>query len=864
MIRPFTGLYHTLSGNIRRQYPINHHHHYLPYAKFCTQTEADLQGEKYNQLRKEPRFWSACYSDAYLIKFYLADLNMFDHRKMLFFDVGANKGYTITKWLSLWMPHLGINGIILEEFLRQKLKLKDCAIEIHAFEPQPSTYQVLTKLKRWMNTPFLHIHKVAVSNQSEIRSLRKCLAGFEQCALETTSNLSNTKYYTNTIVTTLDKFVDERNISQKIDTERFDSLVIQGCGEYLQTILVQPKSVEIPLGETVILDCTAFNQYGEVAWCKDGHCTMGRERPLYFIPRYEVIGDKQAGINSLKIRDINLDDDGIYQCQIGRTIEAREVLSNFANLTVLIPPNQISLTYVPPGIAISGKEFKLKCEILNARPSATFTWKTPTNTHIVNISQINEPMTTNSKLLKSISIITLVADMSQHGQEITCEAAHVALNKSLTSTAIIAIDYQPVVKIVLKPTKMYEDKDYWFECTAESRPSITELVWKTNDTILQRISPMPDGRYPLHLTVTRQMHNQHLSCSALNSAGIAEDVIVLNISYSPIFKSFPSPYTLARMSDPLILSCNVDSNPPANILWTKNGEFVGGGSQYQIPEVHENDYAVYACIATVGGQFTKIVASTKVVAPGPPRFYPPQPVLASRGSEVMLKCQLEKHIELTNSFWIFKNITLINNMKYTVVPARDVKAIPRYEMGLIIHNVQKNDFGEYECHAANQYGTEYARLRLEKRSSHLLMQIAIYFTLLVLLSLILFSSYLCWHYAFQVDQKRTTLGRIRRVQTWLQSKPSMWIHNLPAAEKIPLTVYDVNSGVTRTTLDPPVDIIECYVTMMDEQKRQNFNRPLLPPPPPPPILIDRMPFCNDDQSEQIYETADPMSWHIDV
>ncbi|CAF3325035.1 unnamed protein product [Rotaria socialis] len=638
----------------------------------------------------------------------------------------------------------------------------------------------------------------------------------------------------------------------------------RGCGEYLQTILVQPKSVEVPLGKTVVLDCTVFNQYGEIAWCKDGHCTMGRERPLYFIPRYEVIGDKQAGINSLKIRDVNLDDDGIYQCQIGRTIEAREVLSNFANLTVLIPPNQISLTYVPPGIAISGKEFKLKCEVLNARPSATFTWQIPTNTHIVNISQLNEPMTTNSKLLASISIITLVADISQHGQEITCEAAHVALNKSLTSTAIIAIDYQPVVKIVLKPTKMYEDKDYWFECTAESRPPITELVWKTNDTILQRISPIPDGRYPLHLTVTRQMHNQHLSCSALNSAGIAEDVMVLNINYSPTFKSFPSPYTLARVGDLLMLSCDVDSNPPANILWTKNGEFVGGGSQYQIPEVHENDYAVYACIATVGGQFTKIVASTKVVAPGPPRFYPPQPVLASRGSEVMLKCQLEKHIELTNSFWIFKNVTLINTMKYTVVPVRDIKTIPRYEMGLIIHNVQKNDFGEYECHVTNQYGTEYARLRLEKRSSHLLMQIAIYFTLLVLLSLILFSSYLCCHHAFQVDQKRITLGRMRRVQTWLQSKPSMWIHNLTAAEKIPLTVYDVNSGVTRTTLDPPVDIIECYVTMMDEQKRQNFNRPLLPPPLPPPILIDRMPFCNDDQSEQIYETADPTSWHIDV
>lgn len=53
--------------------------------------------------------------------------------------------------------------------------------------------------------------------------------------------------------------------------------------------------------------------------------------------------------------------------------------------------------------------------------------------------------------------------------------------------------------------------------------------WKTNTTILQRMPPMFDGRYPLHVTVTREMHNQQLSCSALNSAGISEDIIMLNI-----------------------------------------------------------------------------------------------------------------------------------------------------------------------------------------------------------------------------------------------------------------------------------------------------------------------------------------------
>jgi hypothetical protein len=40
----------------------------------------------------------------------------------------------------------------------------------------------------------------------------------------------------------------------------------RGYGEYLQTILVQPKSVQVPIGATVTLDCTVFNQYGEVAW----------------------------------------------------------------------------------------------------------------------------------------------------------------------------------------------------------------------------------------------------------------------------------------------------------------------------------------------------------------------------------------------------------------------------------------------------------------------------------------------------------------------------------------------------------------------------------------------------------------------
>ena len=55
-------------------------------------------------------------------------------------------------------------------------------------------------------------------------------------------------------------------------------------------------------------------------------------------------------------------------------------------------------------------------------------------------------------------------------------------------------------------------------------------------------------------------------------------------------------------------------------------------------------------------------------------------------------------------------------MKHTIVPPRDVKTIPRYETGLIIHNVDSKDFGEYQCYITNQFGTGFAPIRLEQQS----------------------------------------------------------------------------------------------------------------------------------------------------
>ncbi|CAF3414865.1 unnamed protein product [Rotaria sp. Silwood1] len=189
------------NNNTTRKHSINNN--LSLYTQYCTMIEAKRQGEKYSLLRHHSAGWSSCYSDDYLVQLYVADLDIYNDKKMIFIDVGANKGYTIATWLSLWMPHLGINPRVLGDYLRTKINLNDCgacgdcreegflkfnsslrinkAIEIYAFEPQPKTYEILTQIKQWMNASFMYIYQTALGNQTAIGSLQKCPPGGEVC-----------------------------------------------------------------------------------------------------------------------------------------------------------------------------------------------------------------------------------------------------------------------------------------------------------------------------------------------------------------------------------------------------------------------------------------------------------------------------------------------------------------------------------------------------------------------------------------------------------------------------------------------------------------------------------------------------------
>ena len=58
------------------------------------------------------------------------------------------------------------------------------------------------------------------------------------------------------------------------------------------------------------------DQVGQVQWTRD-EFGLGIIRDLPAYPRYQMIGDDQEGIFSLEIQRASLEDDAVFQCQVG-------------------------------------------------------------------------------------------------------------------------------------------------------------------------------------------------------------------------------------------------------------------------------------------------------------------------------------------------------------------------------------------------------------------------------------------------------------------------------------------------------------------------------------------------------------------
>ena len=88
----------------------------------------------------------------------------------------------------------------------------------------------------------------------------------------------------------------------------------------------------------VTLPCVVTNMKGSLQWTRDGF-GLGLLHDLPGYPRYSMVGDAEAGEYNLEVRDIALEDDAVFQCQVSAMGGVPAIRSNIAQVSSHICPD---------------------------------------------------------------------------------------------------------------------------------------------------------------------------------------------------------------------------------------------------------------------------------------------------------------------------------------------------------------------------------------------------------------------------------------------------------------------------------------------------------------------------------------------
>ncbi|XP_043208896.1 nephrin-like, partial [Amphibalanus amphitrite] len=104
-----------------------------------------------------------------------------------------------------------------------------------------------------------------------------------------------------------------------------------------------------------------------------------RKLPGY--PRYRLLGDPAAGVHDLEITNVTLEDDGRFQCQVSPS-GGQPAIRADAYLSVILKPQSVRLRAFVDGVATydevqvpRGESVTLTCDVTGARPAAGIEWQ---------------------------------------------------------------------------------------------------------------------------------------------------------------------------------------------------------------------------------------------------------------------------------------------------------------------------------------------------------------------------------------------------------------------------------------------------------------------------------------------------------
>ncbi|XP_029346962.1 irregular chiasm C-roughest protein [Acyrthosiphon pisum] len=474
-----------------------------------------------------------------------------------------------------------------------------------------------------------------------------------------------------------------------------------------QSFAVEPDDRSAVVDSTVSLPCKVNDLAGKLQWTKDDFA-LGTNRNLSYhgYPRYAMTGSDANGEYNLKLNPVTLDDDGVYQCQVGTGKRGDPAIrSRKATLTVLVPPNRPRIT--PQGDTIyltENSPIDLECISEGGKPHAEITWTDGYGKVIEDGTETSiEAMAAESKRFTTKSVLRFIPKMEHHNTSISCHAHNSAIDKKLQTKIHLNVKFAPKITLTIAgpARKLVEGTDVQFLCLTKANPPEVNYRWFVND----QYAPSEVTSELWLFNISRRLHNSLVRCEAQNSVEKTEESKALSILYKPQFKNRPKNVQGDNGSYVTIM-CDVDSNPPPTIEWTfertKRVVSVTGNLTVQVTNI---TVGRYHCKATTS-RFGEVNAEATVSMRGKPVINSPQVQYGSLSETVRLECVATSVPVADEIIWTYHRVRIGNNKDQNYYSALEDPIDDGVKSTLIIRKSVQEHFGTYNCTAHNEYGSD--------------------------------------------------------------------------------------------------------------------------------------------------------------
>ncbi|KAL4229150.1 Immunoglobulin C1-set domain [Mactra antiquata] len=509
----------------------------------------------------------------------------------------------------------------------------------------------------------------------------------------------------------------------------------------LQQFIERPQDLNVVIGQTALLRCAVENRVGMIQWGKGSPfpIMLGFDRNIPgYQGRYSYIGNDPTEHN-LQITDTILDDDDVFQCQVGPADNNPSLFAK-AHLTILVPPNfptiqsyeNDSVVEVP----FNEPVIQLVCLSTMGRPAASLKWFRNGNEVTENVVY-EKTAIPNDKREDAKSTLTLNPKYpDDNGVEYMCQAFNDAMiNGPYRVTKTLSVLYppgQPVITGYRVNQAIRVNDTIQLICTSEGGNPLAQVAWYRNNAQVDFSYNTRQNKAVNELTIMaeRSDNDAVYRCEAWNKVNFNSP---LSIERKILVHFAPKSATItgtkeAKAGETITLTCTTsNSNPAAVITWipersgtnvrsrtepSPNGGFITI-SEIDITLTSSQTTAPYTCSATnhALGSFVSDTATVGVL-------YPPEaPEITGynegesirAGDLVKLRCTALRGNPPATIKW-FKGdeeVTDVTDLSSTSIPTVEISVVTK-----------ANDNGAiYKCEASNK-ATDAPLVALRKLTVH--------------------------------------------------------------------------------------------------------------------------------------------------